>query len=771
VTAKKFKTVTHWGTYEVETQNGMVVSLESFSEDPDPSPIGFGMPEALQDPVRINQPMIRKGWLNKKGREKSSRRGADTYVAVSWQKAIDLAANEIKKLRNNYGNESIYAGSYGWASAGRFHHANSQLHRFMSNAGGYVYSKNTYSLAAGDVILPHILGMGTFQQMEESTPLDMIANHTKLLVSFGGIPIKNTQVEGGGMGRHHVRGALETCHKNGVKFVNFGPIKSDMIQGVKAEWYSSRPNTDTAIMMGLAHTIISLNLHDKKFLHSYCTGFEKFSDYLLGKIDGQPKDALWASNISGLDSSIIKNLAIRMTKTRTLINLSWSTQRQDHGEQVFWMGAVLASILGQIGLPGGGIGYGYGATNLVGRKKTQITKPALPRLKNQVSNFIPVARIADMLLNPGSTYDYNGEIRTYPDVKMVYWCGGNPFHHHQDLNRLLEAWQQPETIIVHEPWWNSNARHADIIFPAAIPLERNDIGGGRTDTFLFSMQKACEAFGQSKTDFEIFSMLADKLGFGHEFTEGRDEHQWLKHLYEKFRQTASEFINDVPNFEEFWSDGYIELPEAPSEAFLEKFREDPKINPLKTPSGKIEIYSSKVAEFKYRDCPGHPVWLEPCEWLCSALTKDYPLHLITNQPKTRLHSQYDNGRCSLESKIEGREPVSINPKNAIDRGISDGDVVKIFNDRGVCLAGAVVTEDVMPDVIQLSTGAWYDPLVPGSVGSMDVHGNPNVLTIDKGSSKLAQGPSAMSALVEVQLFKGNLPPIKIFTPPMVEKDA
>ena len=186
----------------------------------------------------------------------------------------------------------------------------------MANAGGYVYSKNTYSLAAGDVILPHVLGMGTFQQMEASTPLEIIESHTKLLVSFGGIPIKNTQVEGGGMGHHHVRGALERCHKKGVRFVNFGPIKSDMIDDVKAEWHPNRPNTDTAIMLGLAHTIVSSNLHDKKFLDSHCAGFEKFETYLLGLVDGQPKDAIWASNISGIDAQVIKDLAVEMVETR-----------------------------------------------------------------------------------------------------------------------------------------------------------------------------------------------------------------------------------------------------------------------------------------------------------------------------------------------------------------------------------------------------------------------------------------------------------------------
>ena len=766
---KTFSTATHWGAYNVETESEKIVSMHPFSADPDPSEIGLGMPQAIHDSIRIETPMIRKGWLDKKAGLRSNSRGSGAYISVSWEIASEIAAKEIDITRKTYGNNSIFAGSYGWASAGRFHHANSQLHRFMAMAGGYVFSKNTYSLAAGDVILPHIIGMGTFEQMESSTPLEMIADNTQLLISFGGIPIKNTQVEGGGMGMHHVRDVLKKCKAKNVNFINFGPICSDMMSELDAEWHANRPNTDTAIMLGLAHTILSLDLHDKHFLEKYCVGFEDFSHYLLGKSDGEPKNANWASNISGINAQVIKDLAVRMTKARTLINLSWSTQRQDHGEQAFWMGMTLASMLGQIGLAGGGIGYGYGATNLVGRIRSSIAKPALPRLNNKVSDFIPVARIADMLLNPGTKYDYDGEKRTYPNIKMIYWCGGNPFHHHQDLNRLLEAWQRPETIIVNEPWWNANARHADIIFPVATTLERNDIGGGRRDKFIFAMQKAIEPVGQSRTDYEIFSLISKKLGFSDEFTEGRSEKEWLESFYSQFQKSAKELDIKMPNFSEFWSNGFYEFPEDKPKAFLHKFRSDPERNQLRTPSGKIEIYSSTIDNFEYEDCPGHPVWLEPCEWLGSDKITNFPLHLITNQPKTRLHSQYDNGGYSLKNKIKGREPVSINPKDAHKRGIKDGDIIKVYNSRGACLAGAIITEDVMPSVIQISTGAWFDPLNPGQAGSMDVHGNPNILTLDKGTSKLAQGPSAMSALVEVEVFEGELPPIKIFNPPLTEK--
>ena len=628
---KTFSTATHWGAYNVETESEKIVSMHPFSADPDPSEIGLGMPQAIHDSIRIETPMIRKGWLDKKAGLRSNSRGSGPYISVSWEIASEIAAKEIDITRKTYGNNSIFAGSYGWASAGRFHHANSQLHRFMAMAGGYVFSKNTYSLAAGDVILPHIIGMGTFEQMESSTPLEMIADNTQLLISFGGIPIKNTQVEGGGMGMHHVRDVLKKCKAKNVNFINFGPICSDMMSELDAEWHANRPNTDTAIMLGLAHTILSLDLHDKHFLEKYCVGFEDFSHYLLGKSDGEPKNANWASNISGINAQVIKDLAVRMTKARTLINLSWSTQRQDHGEQAFWMGMTLASMLGQIGLAGGGIGYGYGATNLVGRIRSSMAKPALPRLNNKVSDFIPVARIADMLLNPGTKYDYDGEKRTYPNIKMIYWCGGNPFHHHQDLNRLLEAWQRPETIIVNEPWWNANARHADIIFPVATTLERNDIGGGRRDKFIFAMQKAIEPVGQSRTDYEIFSLISKKLGFSDEFTEGRSEKEWLESFYSQFQKSAKELDIKMPNFSEFWSNGFYEFPEDKPKAFLHKFRSDPERNQLRTPSGKIEIYSSTIDNFEYEDCPGHPVWLEPCEWLGSDKITNFPLHLITNQ--------------------------------------------------------------------------------------------------------------------------------------------
>jgi biotin/methionine sulfoxide reductase len=188
-----------------------------------------------------------------------------------------------------------------------------------------------------------------------------------------------------------------------------------------------------------------------------------------------------------------------------------------------------------------------------------------------------------------------------------------------------------------------------------------------------------------------------------------------------------------------------------------------------TPSGKIEIYSQTVASFDYDDCPGHPVWIEPYEWLGSD-DKRWPLHLISNQPKTKLHSQIDHGSHSKASKVKGREPVHIHPDDAAQRNLNDGDIVRIFNDRGACLGGVVIDTALRLGVIQMSTGAWYDPLDPAEPNSLCKHGNANVLTRDNGTSKLGQGPSAHSCLVEIELYTEALPPVTAHEPPHIERN-
>ncbi|MGI9613503.1 MAG: molybdopterin dinucleotide binding domain-containing protein, partial [Acidimicrobiales bacterium] len=323
----------------------------------------------------------------------------------------------------------------------------------------------------------------------------------------------------------------------------------------------------------------------------------------------------------------------------------------------------------------------------------------------------------------------------------------------------VAAWQRPETIVVHEPFWTPMAKRADIVLPATTPLERNDLGGA--ETMLIAMQQAIAPHAEARNDYEIYAGLADRLGFGEQFTDGRSADEWVEHLYEQFAD-ANDY---APSFDEFWSTGFVEHDMAvmgdTDQVFLADFRADPDATPIPTPSGRIELFSETIAGFGYDDCGGHPMWFEPFERLGTTKAEQWPLHLISNQPRTRLHSQYDHGPPSRAAKVADREPVRLNPADAAARSISAGDVVRIHNDRGACLAGAVLSDAVSSGVVELATGAWYDPDVDGTCK----HGNPNVLTADKGTSKLAQGPSAQTCLVEVERYDGEPPPVTAFDPP------
>jgi biotin/methionine sulfoxide reductase len=754
----------HWGAFRTRVEGGRLTAVTAFERDPDPSPILQSIPDAIYAPSRVAQPAVRAGWLEEGPGGRRERRGAEPFVPVSWERALDLVAAELRRVSGAHGNAAIFGGSYGWSSAGVYHHAQGQLQRFLSTIGGYTGKVNTYSIAAGEVIVPHVLGSG--EHLRVVTGWESIIAHTRLMVLFGGLPLRNTEVKPGGSGHHPVPELVRRAVQAGVQFVVVDPVRGEAADGPPGEWIAPRPNTDTALMLGLAHTLASEGLHDRAFLERYCTGYERFEAYLLGRTDGQPKDARWASAITEVDAEAIRALARRMAATRTMIAANWALQRGDHGEQPFWMLVTLAAMLGQIGLPGGGFGFGYGSAGGIGEPLRRFAAPRLTALPNPTQSWIPVARITDMLLHPQEPYAYNGQERRYPDIRLVYWCGGNPFHHHQDLNRLRRAWSRPETIVVHEPWWTATARHADIVLPATTTLERNDVGASSRDTFIMAMKQAIAPFAQARNDADIFAALAGRLGTLGAFREGRDEMGWLRHLYDTARAGSIRQGVELPTFDAFWEQGFVELPpdEAPL-VMLADFRADPQGHALKTPSGRIELYSETIAGFGYADCPGHPAWQEPAEWLGSPAARRFPLHLLSNQPATRLHSQMDPGRLSQASKVNGREPIRLHPRDAAARGIRAGDVVRVFNERGEVLAGAVLTDAIRPGVVQLSTGAWYNALDPAHPASLETHGNPNVLTLDKGTSRLAQGPSAQSALVEIEPYRGEAPPVSVFEPP------
>lgn len=752
-------TAAHWGAGWAHISNGRIISIDSHPDDPDPSPLSQNVVESLVGSARVRRPAIRKSWLD--GSPTAAERGRDVFVEVGWDIALDAVAKEISRVRTTHGNQAIYAGSYGWASAGRFHHAQGQLKRFLNSVGGFTSSEGNYSYNAAWVMMPYIV-CSFERHITEATRWSIVAKHSDLVVAFGGLASRNAQVSDGGIATHRMREGLQRCVSAGVHFVNVSPMRSDLDPSLAGEWIPAVPGSDTALMLALSYVLWSENLHDQAFLDRYCEGFQAFAEYLSGSVDGVPKSPEWAEQHTGIGPTQVYGLARRMAASRTLISVAAGIQRTDYGEQPLWMAVTLAAMLGQIGLPGGGYGIGYGVNGNIGTMERLFRWGSFPQGQNPVEDFIPVAMLSEMLLRPGAEYLYKGDKRALPNARLVWWAGGNPFHHHQDLLKLHRAFQKPETVIVNEMNWTATARHADIVLPVAAPQERRDFGAGKSDNALVPMHKLVEPIGEARTEFEIYCDLAKRLGCLETFSQGRDTEQWLKHMWAQTQEVAQAHGVELPHWEAFMASDVVKVPDpAPDKVFLADFRVDPDANPLPTPSGRIEIFSRTLEGFDLNDCKGHAAWFPPRDLEAG----EGAFSLLSGQPQTRLHSQLDNGAYSMSRKVNGREPVIVHPVDAKREGICDGDVVEIFNSRGRCLAGARISDEIREGCLFLWTGAWWDPDYDAPQ-FRDRHGNPNCLTHDQRSSSLSQSPAAHSARVSIRRFEGELPEVTVHNPPL-----
>ncbi len=327
----------------------------------------------------------------------------------------------------------------------------------------------------------------------------------------------------------------------------------------------------------------------------------------------------------------------------------------------------------------------------------------------------------------------------------------------------MEAWQRPDTIIVNEWCWNANAKFADIVLPCTTPLERDDLTMTGHDPIISTMSKVIEPAGEARDDYDIFTGIAAELGVGDSFTQGMSSDEWISWIYAETRDRCAKADIELPTQAQLETQRWfeVEAPKTPRDE-MQRYRSGEQLH---TPSGKIEIFSETVDSFGDADCGGHPTWYEPIEWLGSA-THAYPLHLISNQPVGKLHSQLDHGSVSRATKLNGREPITIHSHVAAARGLEPGDLVRVFSSRSGCLASVVIEDGLRPDVVQISTGSWFDPAeYEGQL--LCKHGNPNALTKDVGTSSLTQGPTAHSCLVQIERFTGPDMPVTAFDPPEI----
>ncbi|WP_207209491.1 molybdopterin-dependent oxidoreductase [Frigidibacter mobilis] len=731
----------HWGAFRGEVRNGRLVRAVPLN-GADADMVG-AWPELVHSNRRIDRPHIRRGWLEG-GAGPSVARGRDDYVPVEWDAALDLAAGEIARIHRDHGPASILGGSYGWSSAGRLHHARSQVRRFLAAAGGFTDQVGNYSWGAAAAILPHVLGSSAAVS-HAATSWDSIAAHTDRVVAFGGLNTKNWRVTSGGAVDHPLAGLVARAQARGCRFTVISPLAQDVPPGIDATLIQSRPGSDTAIMLALAHEAWITGRADLAFLSSHTTGHETFVAYLTGAGDGTPKTLDWAACLADVPVQTLRTLWDSIATGRVMLTASWSLQRAEHGEHSYWALIALAAMLGQIGLPGGGFSFGYGSMGSVGANARRGYVPTFPGLENR-GMAIPAAAFAEAILHPGESLSFDGQDITLPDIRMIYWAGGNPFHHAQDLGKVEAAWARAETVIVNEPWWTPTALRADIVFPATTSAERADIGGTSRDRHVVYMAPLVAPQGEARNDRDIFAALAGRLGCRAAFDEGLDEEGWLRHLWTQSEARGHVEGIDVPSFEALREAGIWNVPPPDAdEVLLSAFRADPVAQPLPTPTGRIMLHSDVIAGFSYPDHPGHPVFNAPVEWLGSVTEGEF--HLVTNQPAKQLHSQLWQTTAGMSG---APAPVRIHPQDARAHGLKAGQIARLFNARGACLATVLPDPGLRQGVLVMPTGAWFDPDPDRSI---ERNGNPNVLTSDRRSSRLGQASAALSALVRIEHYE------------------
>jgi anaerobic dimethyl sulfoxide reductase subunit A len=451
----------------------------------------------------------------------------------------------------------------------------------------------------------------------------------------------------------------------------------------------------------------------------------------MGDEDGVPKTPAWAEPFTGVGVSVTEKLAreYATTKPAALIP-AWGPGRTIMGEQFHRAANTLCAMTGNIGIPGGFAGGFMRAypSREIGEKgwrgylQRNPVEVDSPYRKNSLYRLRGAAKPISARIHGTKLYDaiLQGKAGGYPtDIKMAMLVNQNTLNQSMNVNKGVRAFKALEFIVNVENRMTPTAKFADILLPVNGAMERNDIATSWLgEPCYIYVNKAIETLYDTKSDYDICCELAPRLGIEN-FGEGKTEDEWLRHL----SQTRPQ---DIPDYDAFKAAGVQKVKLAePVVAFKQQI-EDPQNNPFPTLSGKKEIFSEHLAEWNNPLLPPIPKYIEGPEGPSDPLKEKYPLQLLTRHPKLSAHSSMQKipWLTELEPNAAG-----MNPADAIPRGISDGDKVMVFNDRGKIVLPARLTERVMPGVVDIRQGAWYDPDENG----VDQGGNPNVLTLDEHS--------------------------------------
>lgn len=716
---------------------------------------GRSIRQRIYNPDRLKKPMKRVG-----------KRGEDKWAEISWDEAYTLIADKLKKLIGEHGNESIYinygTGVIGATVARSWPPNGSPVARLMNCVGGSLDQYNDYSCGNIEAAVDFHYGAWQGSNSNDDTV------NSKLVVMFGNNP-HETRMSGGG----EVFVTQKAKELSGHRVIVFDPRYTDTAMNLADEWVPVRPGTDAALVAGFAHVMITEKLLDRAFLDTYCSGFDEahlpagappgssYESYVLGKgTDGVAKTPQWAARITGVPAATITRLAREIATTKPCaITQGWGIQRHSNGENQSRAPMLLAAMVGQIGISGGGTGERESSASL--------KMAAMPTLNNPVKPVLPFYRWTDAIVH-GKGMDYREGIRVNgktnsndnvkhgvtlgSNVKFVWLYGSNALvNQHGDINetlRILADENACEMIVCIDNQMTVSARYSDILLPDVTTAEQIDLvaqGSSGNLGYAIFADKAVDPLYECRPVYEMMAGIAEKMGVKDTFTEGRSQEDWVRWLV----QTSSKDVPGLPAYEQFKSAG-IYRTTLPSVIGMKEFRDDPKGKPLKTPSGKIEIWSSNLHAMS-KDWPNDatnpitplPEYSATREMPGDPLQEKYPLQCITHHYKQRTHSSYGNGAWLKEAHPQ---QVWVNPGDASGRGIANGDTVAVFNDRGRLQLPAFVTPRIAPGVISVPQGAWYSP---EKAGGTDLGGSANVLTSQQPTA-YAKGNGQHSNLVQIE---------------------
>jgi len=679
----------------------------------------------VYNPNRLKYPLKRDG-----------PKGSGKFKRISWDEALTEIAEKLNEVKEKYGNSSIFLVMGGGYQAA-LHDGMFAMIRLLTRFGGYsTHFGNVSSEGAVYATQTHYTS-----PFVGSSRADLL--NSKLIIMWGWDPARMIS------GTDTIFNLIKAKEK-GIKIICIDPRYSDSAVVLADQWIPIIPGTDTAMMIAMAYMMIKENLYDQAFLDKYTIGFNKFKDYVLGNEDGQPKTPKWAEEITSVPAETITSLAreYATTKPAALMDCQ-GPARSAVGELYNRCAMTLTAMTGNVGKHGGSaagglMGIPYGHMFFASRIPPPYRNPVETGLKS-VRGSLDLQLRFQARCHTNKIFDaiLKGKEGGYPfDIKFAWFVNNNFLNQLGNANKSAEALKKLDYMVIADLWLTPTARYADIILPVTSVAEKSDIArpwpSGPYYTYI---NQAIEPLGECKSDLRIAEELADKLGL-EEFVKYPDEKKAIRFLI-KLREDTRKSIKNINKFRE---EGIHRLSiEEPYVAFKEQI-EDPENKPFKTPSGKIEIFSQRIADLNDPENPPIPKYMERWEGRYDPLSEKYPLQLISPHPKSRIHSE-----MYLVEWLSEVDPhvAWINPIDAEPRGIKNGEEILVFNDRGKLTIKAWLTERIIPGVISIFEGAWYNPDDNG----IDRGGCVNTLTKDAFSPG---GASALkSCLVEIKTFEGG----------------